>query len=455
MAAVRFYTRATGNKPVPVYINFRDKEDFWIRIVTDYSILPRYWSNRKQALKPNLDFPSNADQIAVETKVKEWNELSTFILNEHKKLTVIPSKQWLKDTIDKFKNRVAPSTETLNEYIKRFIDEAASGKRLASAGNTKKRYSYGSLRVLRGFMLSFNMFQGIENEEIKSRGKQYPKQPYKPLNWNDISIDTYNDFVQFFYSRNCGANYIGKHIKSFKTIFRAAREENPPLHNNMEIERRAFKTISEEVDHIYLTEAELKKLFDLDLSGNKIQQVVRDVFLAGCYVAQRYSDYSRINKSNIKEIAGTKYIELVQKKTGTKCVIPVKPELDTILQRYDYTLPKTFEQKVNAGIKKIAEKAQIIELIHVEKNRGGLNVKSDVRKCDLIKTHTARRTGISLMYLAKDENGNRMPITDIMKLSGHKTEKEFRKYLRVSNEETAVSLASHPYFRGNVLKVVK
>jgi hypothetical protein len=69
-------------------------------------------------------------------------------------------------------------------------------------------------------------------------------------------------------------------------------------------------------------------------------------------------------------------------------------------------------------------------------------------KKDLIKTHTARRTGCSLMYLAG------IPVIDIMKVSGHKTEKEFLKYIKVGKEETAINLASHPYFNQSNLKVV-
>ncbi len=313
-----------------------------------------------------------------------FTQLKDFVLKESNKLTIPASKEWLKDVLEGFdrwlKKEEPAGKETLNQYIKRFVDEATSGKRLATIRNLKKKYSYGSLRVLRGFMLSFNLFQGIENEGIKPRkgAKVYPKQPYKPLNWNDVSIDTYNDFVQYFYSRGCGPNYVGKHLKSLKTIMRAAREEG--LHSNMEIERKAFQTLSEETEHIYLTEAELKALYEVDLSDNKHCQVVRDVFLAGCYTAQRYSDYSKINKSNIREIDGKRFIELIQKKTGERCLVPVRPEMETILKRYNYTLPKTFEQKVNERIKKIGAKAKITELIQVEKNKGGLKVKTSVKK---------------------------------------------------------------------------
>jgi hypothetical protein len=447
MATIRFYIRSKVNKLASVYVCFQDGTDIKIRLQTPYRLYPSYWNEKAQRLKPNILFTEEITQDQAKDMQDKFSQLKDAILRESFKLTSAPSTEWLKEVIDNFYYKEELSTETLNQYIERFIDEATSGKRLANAGNTKKRYSYGSLRVLRGFMLSFNTFQGIENEGIKPRkgAKVYPKRPYKPLNWNDVSIDTYNDFVEFFYSRGCGANYIGKHIKSFKTIMRSAREEG--LHSNMEIERKAFKTLSEEVEHIYLTEAELTKLIDLDLSDNKHFQVVRDVFLVGCYTAQRYSDYSKLNKSNIKEIESTKYIELIQKKTGEKCIIPMRPELDTILQRYDYTLPKTFEQKVNVAIKKIGAKAEITELIHVEKNKGGMIKKTNLKKCDLISTHCARRTGVTLMYLAG------IPIIDIMKVSGHRTPKEFLKYVRISKEETAIKLANHPYFQTK-LKVV-
>jgi integrase len=86
-------------------------------------------------------------------------------------------------------------------------------------------------------------------------------------------------------------------------------------------------------------------------------------------------------------------------------------------------------------------------MIEVEKIKGGLKVKSLVPKNDLIKTHTARRTGCTLMYLAG------IPAIDIMKISGHKTEREFLNYIKTSKEETAQNLAKHPYFMGNSMRV--
>jgi integrase len=107
-------------------------------------------------------------------------------------------------------------------------------------------------------------------------------------------------------------------------------------------------------------------------------------------------------------------------------------------------LPRTHEQKINEYMKKIGEKAKIKTVIQYEQNIGGLTVKKKAFKYQLVKTHTARRSGCTLMYLAG------VPTIDIMKISGHKTEKEFLKYIRLGKEETAVSLANHPYFKAKL-----
>lgn len=65
-----------------------------------------------------------------------------------------------------------------------------------------------------------------------------------------------------------------------------------------------------------------------------------------------------------------------------------------------------------------------------------------LQKCELVKTHTARRSGATNMYLAG------IPTIAIMKITGHKTEKEFMKYIKITEEQTAMELMNHPYFAG-------
>ena len=63
-----------------------------------------------------------------------------------------------------------------------------------------------------------------------------------------------------------------------------------------------------------------------------------------------------------------------------------------------------------------------------------------VPKYTLVTTHTARRTGATLMYL------DGMDLLTIMKFTGHETEAEFLKCIRVTAEENAIRLSKMKYF---------
>ena len=451
MAKINFIIKAKQEgQPATVYLRYSDIRGIDIVTSTPEKIFPEYWSNKNQSFKQRISFTdifTEQQKTDIETRLIE---IKAFVNKEYFLLKGKPANiEWLKSTLNKYYDKGSPSSENLNQYIKRFIEEATSGTRLCFSGHTKKAYSEGTLRSYRDFKRSFNLYQGIyevEEGKRKRKVKEEPKRPYRPMNFNDINIDFYNEFMQFFFDRKCGANYVGKHIKTIKTIIRQAREEG--LHDNREVERKAFKAISEPSESIYLNEIELNNLYKLNLSETKHIEIARDVFLCGCYTAQRYSDYSRINKDMIKTYSGKKVIELNQQKTGEKCIIPIMPELEEILKKYDYTLPKTYEQKLNEYIKVAGKLAGITEEIHFEHNKGGMTVKVKMQKFELIKTHSARRSGCTLMYLAG------IPTIDIMKISGHKTEREFLKYIKVSKQETAINLASHPYYNQNRLNVV-
>jgi len=439
MATVKFFTRTDRDILAPVYLRMTDKGGVNLITRTDFKMVPAYWNAKKQTCRDDiLD-----TEIFTQKKAKEvedrFTELKDHILYASYDLNGPVTLEWLNETVYKYFNKTAPSTETLRQYIDRFYEEAKSGNRLATVGKTKRRYAYETLRSIKGTKLSFEMF--VDETGRKS-------------NWNDITIDWYNDFLAFYYKRGCGANYLGRHIKTLKTILRAAREEG--LHNNVEIERKAFKAISETSQNIYLTAKEVRTMYEKELPRGSVMAKVRDVFLCGVYTAQRYSDYSRISKDMIRiNDDGSKEIEIIQQKTKETCLIPVCPELDVILQRYDYTLPKTFEQKVNENIKKLGQLCGIDESVIVTRQVGEEPETKVYKKYELIKTHTARRTGITLMYLAEDENGNRIPTIDIMKVSGHKTERQFLLYVKVSKKETARRMAKHAYFRGYPLSIAK
>lgn len=149
-----------------------------------------------------------------------------------------------------------------------------------------------------------------------------------------------------------------------------------------------------------------------DLEGKQTLEITRDIFLIGCYTAQRFSDYSRIKSEQVRTLTnGHKVIDIIQQKTGEKVTAPVHWKLEIILEKYNWTTPHILEQKLNERIKDVGKKAKINQPVNIEQIKGGSKTIKSIPKHYLIKTHTARRTGATNMYLAG------IPILDIMKIT--------------------------------------
>ena len=393
-----------------------------LKIKTDEVILPKYWDFKNQKVKPS--YPG-VMEINTRLNTLKSNVLLQYrrIINDEPDTSFDKIQKEIKDYVKNKHLPKQPKTE-LNQYIEDFVSGIEDGSITTTNG---ERFKKGTIKNYKGFKEQFRLYQ----EHIGRK-----------LNFSDIDSVFYSSFVQYFNTKDYSPNTIGRHIKNLKTIVRHARENG--LTNNVEVEKNNFRTIRVETQQVYLTEEELKKIYELDLSGkgNETLDEARDVFMLGVRLGQRFSDYHDITTENIKQYDnGIELIEIIQKKVGIKVYIPIHWQAREILEKYNYQLPKVYEQKLNARIKKVAEKAEIDTPLIIEKVQGGKKIRETVPKHQLIKTHTARRTGITLMYLAG------IPTIDIMKISGHKTEREFLKYIKVSSQETAQNLVDHEYFK--------
>jgi hypothetical protein len=253
-----------------------------------------------------------------------------------------------------------------------------------------------------------------------------------------VTSEVLTAMVDHLTAKIYSVNTIAKMVKIIKTIVKSAGNTAP-----------IYKISSVKVESIYLNESELTRLAAVDLSEDKTLDICRDVFLIGCYTAQRYSDYHRITPEMIRAVNDVKVLELIQQKTGAKVMIPIRPELDAILSKYGYHLPHTGQQQLNDSMKIVGGMAGITEPVQLEASKGGMIVKTTIPKNELIKSHTARRSACTNLYLAG------INTLAIMKLSGQKTESEFMKYIRISVEENAVILAKDPYFNKPVMKIAR
>jgi len=451
MATIKFYTRSTSKKKISVPLHLRLFEgkslDHWIKL--PIQVDPKTWSNKTGKFKQILREPTPKTMKEIESIQDKLSRLEKHVLKAIM-TSVQRDKQWIINVVNNFfYPPIQENANTLTSYLQKYIDDAESGQRLTFRGS--KLFSKATIKSIKSMQTELNKYQDELKDKIEKRQTVNYRPKFFPMDFNDVDIDFYNDWIRYFNEKNYSPNTIGKHIKWLKTILKEAKENG--LHDNKEFERKAFKATSSEVVSVYLNETELKAIYDLDLSEQPKLIKARDVFLVGCYTAQRFSDYSEINR--ISELDdGTKVIKLTQKKTGTSVTIPVRPELMTILNKYEgennvINLPRISDQHLNRQIKKVAAQAKINDLVEVKKTRGGRVIKVTYQKSALIASHTARRSGCSNLFNAG------VASQYIMRISGHKTEREFLKYLKLTPDEVAKKLSKHDYYLGNVLRIAK
>lgn len=432
MATFCYRVRSTQkNKLTKVQIHFTVGRGNQFYADTQYLVLTDAWDNKRQTVKSRYTAVEDFTEQQGRELMRNLSELRSFILGE---IAKDPEHAMTKTKLEKIiyafhhprsvvNGKRVRSRESLSDYIARYVREMESGERL---NIHKLRYGLSTIKNYKGFVIQFDEF-------CKAMHKRY--------DFGDIDLKFYDDFVAYFTAKDYSINTIGRHVKELKIIMRAAREEG--LHDNGLIESRKFRVLTAEVENIYLTESEIRAIAEVDLDGDKHKSIARDIFLVGCYTAQRFSDYSTINEGNIRTLDnGQSVIDLKQQKTGNRVVIPIRAELQAILDKYENRLPKAYEQKVNMYIKEIAREAGIVDMVEVSYVESGEKKSHLVEKCELVKTHTARRSGATNMYLAG------IPMIAIMKITGHKTEKEFMKYIKITEEQTAIELMNHPYFAG-------
>lgn len=278
-------------------------------------------------------------------------------------------------------------------------------------------------------------------KQTVNRLKEFNNKVKYNLDFELIDLKFYYSFVQYLEDNDYSVNTIGKHIKNLITILNRASEDG--INTNFKYRHREFKAVSEETTSIYLTESEIDALYKVDLSKTKDWELARDIFLIGYYTGQRVSDYNGIVNEQIKKFDGREVLEFKQKKTGKHLYVPIHHRVRTIMdKRYNGKPPRKLnDPDINEYIKEAGRIAGITELITIQNTIGGKKETKQVTKNTLIVSHTARRSFCTNAYLSK------MPVIDIMAISGHSTEREFYKYIKIKPQERALKIADSIFFK--------
>jgi integrase len=371
-------------------------------------------------------------------KPEDWNPAKERV--KKKGTTTADGKFALNDLLDNLKN---VCEKTYNTSLKNGIPAPAT---LAEALNDfiNQNNNDDDQETL------FALAERFINGEIKSKGKEKSKgtiQNYRAVVKHlkefeaktkyKIKFETIN--LDFFYKYttylkkvlNLAVNTIAKDIAIIKVFMGEAVDLG--YTSNMQFRHSKFSFSEEETDQVYLTEKELHELYKFQIENKKLDQV-KDLFIFGAWVGLRFSDFSNIKPENIVQIDGEYFIKTITQKTKELVIIPTNPVIIEIFKKYHQNankLPKTLSnQKFNDYIKEVCKLAGLTET-------GRLTSKPHVMLWEVISSHTARRSFATNYYLQG------FPTIDLMKITGHKTEKAFLKYIRVSKLDTAKRLNEH------------
>jgi integrase len=270
----------------------------------------------------------------------------------------------------------------------------------------------------------------IKYTTIKNLLEDFEKFRGVKLQWKDFDEKLYNEIIDYMIKeKKYALNTYGRAVRFIKTILKKGTKAGLIASDKY---NDTFNGGTEQIDNAYLTDAELDLLYNHDFSDSPRNEKVRDIFLIGCYTGLRFSDYTHIRPGHIN---GDK-IKMITQKTKKQVIIPLHPRVKSILEKYNYQLPLAISnQKFNDYLGDVCREAKINEQYSKSITKAGQVEVKTGKKHEFITSHSARRTFSSNAF----KNG--IPPYLIMAITGHRTERQFMEYIKVTDDERAEMFA--------------
>ena len=300
-------------------------------------------------------------------------------------------------------NKFLSSRElSLNEILDDFLKNHRNHKGDPISGNTRKNYI------------------SVRNHLIKFQDSSI-------FETNSYSTEWVLDFKDYL-SRIAKLvdNTTHKYIKCLKTFFKYLIRRGYEI----KVDFIEIKTAETEQIVFALESRELQILENIQLE-NITHQQMRDIFLFQCYTGSRYSDINNIKGVDVISINEAMFWSYMSVKSDIELKAPLQEKAIRILNKYkklNTPLPTYTNQALNREIKKIAKIAKLDRLIKQLEYRGGKRFEKIYLLYDVISSHTARKTFITIsLSLGKNER-------TVRAITGHRDERSFRRYVALGTD---------------------
>mgnify|MGYP000014653541 CR=1 FL=1 len=398
-----------------ILIRFKNGRKFDYTISSELKVEPKNWSQAKQKVK-NTAGDKTKDAIN-----NHLSNLKKYILdnfNLDNATGVYIDKQWLQKQTALYFNR--PLNETVLDevylipFIENFIIEAPT-------------------RIIKGTNKPVSSSTITKYNSTQKKLEAFEKHFQTKIKFTDLDLNFHKKFLKFMSTvEKIGNNTIGKYVSTIKAFAREALLQGLPVHK--EINHPNFFVPTEKTEDIYLKDEEINQIYKHNFEGDERLENARDLFIIGLRTGLRISDFLRLKQTNIKN----GFIEIETQKTGQEVVIPMHSQVKEILEKRNGFPNKLSDQKFNLYIKEVSELAGIKELTKGSKinNKTNRKEKGIFAKHQLITSHICRRSFASNLY-------GELPNMVIMGITGHKTETQFLKYIKITPKENANKLKEY------------
>ncbi|HTN00199.1 MAG TPA: site-specific integrase [Pedobacter sp.] len=403
------------------------------KLSTGISVLPELWDNDKKRviyldlktakkILPNYDY----DLLPLKNDVKRLNESLQGIKREIEKIAdrfelegIEYSSEMLVDT---YKGSAKQTTkkEAPKDYIFDFLDKYIQ--------DNEPNRAKGSLQVYKSLKKHLQNYQNDKRTKVRfdkmdtsfMRSFQNYLIQWNETNPNTKRVNTLNNVT------------IAKQLSSIKTVLTYAKREGVEVKGNY----KDFSIKKQKLEVIALTERELMRLINLDLSQNERLDRVRDLFVFSAVTGLRYSDLKQLKHEHVSNGE----IQITVTKTKEGLIIPLNKYSLAILNKYKdckTPLPAISNQRLNEYLKELCKIAEINDSIEIVRYKGAERITTVHPKYELISIHNGRKT-FATLSLEKGMNAE-----TVMKLGGWSDYKSFSRYVNITEnvKRTAMSTA--------------
>lgn len=397
-----------------IFLQYCRNSEERVLVDTGIAIPPEYWNRKNNRINTNLphSFGKVKDlETHLSLKMRRAEDLINYaITNSNISPTKFLKEKFCTDFDPQKSVPVLKAQDSLDVFY--HIDEYIKAKE-----GKVKRCTINVIGAMKNHLLSFQTYRK------------------KPITFDSFDLYFYEKFVDYLVYeiphkrrteviKGLKINSIGKTVKHLKSFLKDRMKKKViPF-----IDLTDYKVLEEDVDAVYLSWEEISAIYHLDLSKQPHLEKHRDLLVLGCLTGFRFSDYSDIKPDEVR--SGMLYV--TQTKTLASVVVPLRSDAKAILiDKYNMQMPQVSNPNFNEYIKDVCKLAGITGQVKITHKRGNKIIEEIRPKHAWITSHTCRRSFCTNEYLAGT------PADLIMTISGHKTEKAFRKYIKADKVQKA------------------